>query len=67
MNEKEDFPVKLVEISLEVCSLDDVKEKEEDGWEFARGKFKYPILIIEAIMNAKALGCDPVVQYGCCK
>jgi hypothetical protein len=55
LNEKEDFPVKLVEISLEVCSLDDVKEKEEDGWEFARGKFKYPILIIEAIMNAKAL------------
>jgi hypothetical protein len=44
-------------------SFDDVKGKEEDGWGPAKGKTKDLILTIEANMNAKPLGSDPIVRY----
>ena len=47
--------------------LDDVKEKEKDGWKCAREKNEYLILTIGGFKNTKPLGSDPIVCYCCCR
>ena len=68
MNEREEFSPHKQRIAWLLAwnrerSLDDADGKEEDGWEFARGKTRYLILTIGAITNTGPLGCGPIVRY----